>query len=171
MCRNHSGNLNAVKWPLNICVAHYKVIRMQVYLNIGLKTFNILIISVSPEAVTHLRRRKLTGSVELLLGVLMMRPMYSWPVVWSLLFVPTGHHIRQNRREEGCWPKRRSVCPLPVHPGFSQTAASRSHVSEKVSSGLSDQQADGAALYPLCSLTLFLSSSLSGLSSRSETCR
>lgn len=33
---------------------------MQVYIDIGLKTFNILIISVSPEAVTHLRRRKLT---------------------------------------------------------------------------------------------------------------
>lgn len=31
---------------------------MQVYIDIGLKTFNILIISVSPEAVTHLRRRK-----------------------------------------------------------------------------------------------------------------
>lgn len=49
MCSNHLGNLKAVKWHLNVCVAHYKVIRMQVYIDIGLKTLNILIINVSPE--------------------------------------------------------------------------------------------------------------------------
>lgn len=75
-CSHHSGNLKAVKWHLSVCVAYCKVIRMQVYIAICLKTFDILIISVSPEAVTHLRRRKLTGSVDLLPGVLMMRPVY-----------------------------------------------------------------------------------------------
>lgn len=52
-------------------------------------------------------------------------------------FVQTDPHRRQSRGKKRYRPKRRPVCPLPVYPSFSPTAASWSHVSENVTLSLS----------------------------------